>query len=105
MGLLSRLSGADKHDRAMADVAKQVLTIMAMGNAEGVVLVNTLKFPHSGAPQLILQRVSDYLTTSGVAIIDVSYVPDAHQGTYRIQFTESFDPSVFGQEYQQFFDG
>jgi hypothetical protein len=105
MGFLSKLSGADKQDRAMAEVARQVLTIMAMGNREGVVMINTLKFPHVGAPQLTLQPVTDYLTSNGVAVIDMDYQPDARLGTYRVQITESFEVTTFGQEYMQYISG
>jgi hypothetical protein len=100
MGLFSVLFGGRKEAQAMAEVARQVLMIVASGEREGSITVETLKFPGSGSPGFVVKRVSDYLSSGGVMIQDVNRVPDTYLVTFRVTITDGYDNEPFGADYQ-----
>lgn len=100
MGLFSVLFGGRREARAMAGVARQVLMIVASGEREGAITIETLKFPGSGSPEFVVKRVSDYLSSGRVLIQDVNRAPDTYLITFRVTITDGYDGEPFGADYQ-----
>ena len=86
----------------MAEVARQVLMIVGSGERQGVIRIETLKFPGAGAPQSILSSVCEYLALGGVSVLAVDHSPWAHLFVLQVSVTDRYNSEPFGEDYQAF---
>jgi hypothetical protein len=100
VGFFSVLFGGRKEQRAMAEVARQVLTVIASGERQGSITINMLKFPGAGSPEFIADRVSKYLESGGVTIHGVDRPPNTHLLTFHVSMGNAYDGEPFGSDYQ-----
>jgi hypothetical protein len=101
MGFFAMMFGAKKEKRAMAEVARQVLTIIGSGAREGAITINMLNFPGAGSPEFIAGQVIAYLESGGVTIHGVDRPSGTHLLTFQVSMGDGYKGGEpFGSDYQ-----